>query len=396
MPESVVLEKETVVVERPKMLKQAKDSLLKDYDVSFAINSEVLINVLKFIEDINTDVLFKFYEDRIFVHQKSPDNIQYAEVEISSSDVLDYKPGINGDPNRKDIKSIIEGVDGKFKPALIDIKGTLDEVETFSTKDSVIIVRIDTYFYKRIEFHCSNNVVIWAQLVDPSGALKAIEKLPETVRRVRNNPDIKKAIAIIEPSTFSTICNIGGKDKKRDLDKRAFIELDRSDGLFITSGDKLKGRLFMLRPTDVNAQLTDYGGGFTGGGMGDVGSGEEGYKGVGGEVGMEEFGEFSDDFGSPTEFAPSKEDLEEKRKKGEKKRTEPKGQVDQLLGIEVDAAQHVYLEKDYIIPFTKLKGLSPIVVEIRTDKPVVLEQKPYNGLRAMLTIAPRIESDEDK
>lgn len=377
---------DNMAVERPKMLKQAKESVLKEWDISFSINGEVLVNVLSYLVEINTDVMFKFYKDKIFMHQKSPDNVQYAEVEISSSDVLDYNPGIDGDPNRKDAKVVIDGTDGKFKPVLVDIKGTLGEIETFSTKDSIITVKIDSCYYKRVEFHCSQNVIIWAQLMDPSGVLKTIDRLPEVVKKVRNNPDIKKATVIIEPATFATICNVGGKDKKRDIDKRAFIELDRTDGLVVTSGDKLKGRIFGLRPTDVSTQIGDYGTG-----------------GIEGDKGFEEFvaqdleaEDLEEDLGGPADFAPGKEDFGKDKKKAEKKRPENKGQLDQLLGIDVDVPQYVYLEKDFIVPFTKLKGLSPIVIEVRTDKPVVLEQKPYNGIVAILTIAPRIESEEDK
>ena len=70
--------------------------------------------------------------------------------------------------------------------------------------------------------------------------------------------------------------------------------------------------------------------------------------------------------------------------------------LDQLLGMDVDSTQYIYLAKEYIMPFTKLKGLAPIIIEVRTDKPIFLEQKPFGGIKAVLTIAPRIESEDDK
>lgn len=361
-----------------KALKQARDQVIKEYDVSFGINGEVLANIFGFVNDINTDIPMKFYKDRIFIHLKSPDNIQYAEVEISSSDVLDYKPGLEGDPNRKDAKIIVKGSDGDYKPILIDIKGTLDEITSFAQKDDIIIVRVDTFYYKRIEFHCPGNVVIWAQLVDPTTVMKSIEKLPEIIRRVRNDPNIKKASAIIEPATFARICAIGGKGgKKRDIDERIFIELDKEDGLYITSGDKLKGRFFELRPMGIGMDSS--------GGVPDQVYNAElmDIEGMGEIEGMEEFG-----------YAPRADSGNKDRP--ERKRTDQKTQLDQLLGIEVDSTQYVYLSKEFIMPFTKLKGLSPIVLEVRTDKPIVLEQKPYNGIKALLTVAPRIESEDDK
>jgi hypothetical protein len=183
--------------------------LLKEWDISFAINGETLINILKFCMEISTEVPIKFYKDRIFIHLKSPDSVQYAEIEINSNDVLDYDAGINGDPNRKGSDSIVKGgMFGDYKPVLIDIKGTIDEIESFAQKDDVVIIRIDTFYRRKIEFHCSDNVVIWAQLVDPSIVMKSIEKLPEIIRNVRNNPDVKKESVIIEPATFARICAI--------------------------------------------------------------------------------------------------------------------------------------------------------------------------------------------
>ena len=362
-----------------KALKQARNQVLKEYDVSFGINGEVLANILGFVTDINTDIPMKFYKDKIFIHLKSPDNIQYAEIEISSSDVLDYKPGLEGDPERKDAKMVVKGSDGDYKPVLIDTKGTLEEITSFAQKDDIIVIRIDTFYYKRIEFHCPGNVVIWAQLVDPTIVMKSIEKLPEIIRRVRNDPKIAKASAIIEPATFARICAIGGKgEKKRDIDQRIFIELDKKDGLYITSGDKLKGRFFELRPMGIDMDSSDI---------------EVPDKIYNAELmnieGMEEL-ERTEEFGYAPRIDSSNKD------KPEKKRSDQRTQLDQLLGFEVDSTEYVYLSKEYMIPFTKLKGLSPIVIEVRTDKPIVLEQKPYNGIKALLTVAPRIENEEDK
>lgn len=390
-----------------KTLRQAKDSLLKEWDVSFGINGEVLINILSFMSDINAEIPIKFYPDHMFMHQKSSDNVQYAEVEISSQDVMDYKPGLDGDPNRKDAKSIFKHPDGDFKGILIDVKGTVEEITSFAQKDDIISVRIDTTYYKRIEFHCPGNVVIWAQLLEPTALLKSLEKLPDIIRKVRNDPNIKKASVIIEPQTFSRICNIGGKGKKRDIDERVFIELDKKDGLFISSGDRLKGRIFALKPVDIVSQLGDYGGSFDNvniqegeyegdimGGMEEVGMSEVGASGIDVDGGIEGMADSTDEI---PDFAPSSFVPEEKEeKKFDKKKPENRAQVDQVLGMEIDSTQFIYMQQEFLGPFSKLKGLSPISIEVRTDKPIIIEQKPFNGIKALLTIAPRIENEEDK
>ncbi len=412
-------------VDKLKTLMAAKNSILKEWDVSFGINGEMLINVLSFISGINPEIPMKFYEDKIFMHQKSSDSIQYAELEISSGDILDYKVGLTGDPHRKDAKSVMKDINGMdFKGILIDTKGTIEEIQSFSQKDDIVTVRVDTTYYKRIEFHCPGNVVIWAQLLEPTALIKSLEKLPDIIRKVRNNPDIKKASVIIEPATFNRICNIGGSVKKRDIDQRVFIELDKQDGLFISSGDRLKGRIFALKPVDIVDQLGGYSGevggefdsvnmtegeygndtimGMEEVGSSDVGGADVGSVDIGGDIGSTDIvGEMTDSTvpDDVPDFAPSSfvvEEKETKAKKPDRKGPENRAQVDQVLGMEVDSSQYIYMQQEFLGAFSKLKGLSPISIEVRTDKPIILEQRPYNGVKALLTIAPRIENEEDK
>lgn len=333
-----------------KLLKDARYKTLKEWDISFAINGEMLINILNFVADVNTDIPMKFYKDNISIRLKSPDNVQYSEIDIISSDILDYMPNLDNIENKK---NIIKSSDGDYKIILLDIKGTIDELEECVQRDNIVEIRIDTVKYKRIEFHCPGNIVIWSQLLDPTAVSRGVENLSEIVKRVRNDPNVKKSVAIIEPGTFIKICNLGGKGKKRDIDERIFVELDKKDGLYISSGDNLKGRFFELKPIDLRAGSGDY---------------------------VDAFSDFGD-------FGNGNDSGNEREKKSNKIQT------DHLLGIEGDIAQFVYFNKEYLIPFTKLKGLSPISVEIRTEKPIVIEQKPFNSVRAMLTVAPRVEEE---
>jgi hypothetical protein len=50
---------------------------------------------------------------------------------------------------------------------------------------------------------------------------------------------------------------------------------------------------------------------------------------------------------------------------------------------------------DYILPFLKLKGLSPITIEIRTDKPIVFEQKIVGTSKVVFTVAARVECENE-
>lgn len=394
-----------------KAFKSLRDSILKKWDVSFEINGEVLKSILDYLVDINSEIPFKFYKEKIFIHQKSVDNIQYTEVEISANDVLDYSHDIPDDNESKaKIKSIVRAPEGSsegdYKIILVDMKGTLEELEPYIQKEGTIKIRIDTIYDKKIEFHCPNSIIIWARLMDPGSAtgIKDLAKMPAIISKVRNDPNIKKAQVILEPSTFTNICNLGGKGKKRDIDERIFIELNKQDGMMISSGDQLKGRLFELKAMGSFNQS-----GGPGGGSGNF-EDMEGMSEAPGDIpeelnGLEEVptgdpfeqtGISEDGYAIPGGFGDNKSKDKKNRERTEKKKPDAKGQIDQLLGLEADVPQYVYLQKEYVIPFTKLKGLSPIIIEVRTDKPVVIDQKPYNGISAMLTIAPRIENEDDK
>ena len=95
---------------------------------------------------------------------------------------------------------------------------------------------------------------------------------------------------------------------------------------------------------------------------------------------------------APSSFVPEKKEED----RPEKKRTDNRAQVDQVLGMEIDSTQFIYMQQEFLQPFSKLKGLSPISIEVRTDRPIIIEQRPYNGVNALLTIAPRIESEDDR
>lgn len=402
-----------------KVFRSLRDSVLKKWDVSFEINGEVLKSVLDYLVDINFEIPFKFYNDKIFIHQKSVDNIQYTEIEINANDVLDYNHSIPDDAESKSkIKSLVRAPDGSaegdYKIILLDMKGTLEELDPYIQKEGTIKIRIDTIYDKKIEFHCPNNVIIWSRLMDPGSAtgIKDLARMPAIVSRVRNDPNIKKAQVILEPSTFANICNLGGKGKKRDIDERIFIELNKQDGMMISSGDQLRGRLFELKAmgsfnppgsmegTEGMENTADTGMMENMEGMGDVPGDipEElaGLEEVPTGDPFEQTGINEEGYAIPGGFGDNKSKDKRKKEGTERKKPDAKGQIDQLLGLEADVPQYVYLQKEYVIPFTKLKGLSPIIIEVRTDKPVVIDQKPYNGISAMLTIAPRIENEDDK
>ena len=50
----------------------------------------------------------------------------------------------------------------------------------------------------------------------------------------------------------------------------------------------------------------------------------------------------------------------------------------------------------FLAPILKLNGISPIVIEMRKERPIVLIQRPYTDMEVLLTVAPRVEAEDDR
>jgi hypothetical protein len=97
------------------------------------------------------------------------------------------------------------------------------------------------------------------------------------------------------------------------------------------------------------------------------------------------------------------DDLEEQNKKDKKRSSKKKDEenlmddaiTNDLTSAEVTSKTQLWLEIPFLAPILKLNGLAPILIEMRNGKPLVIIQKPYNDMSVLLTVAPRIETDDD-
>ena len=339
------------------LMKQQKDCLLKEWDISFIINGEVLVNVLNFMYEVNHEIHIKFYADKALLLQKSSDNIQFATVEIHYGEFVEYIPNLKEE----------------FKGILIDMNGTIEELISYASKDDAIEIRIDTVNSQMIEFHCFANLVIWTFLKDPEEVIRNTSRTLELIEKARNNPDIGKASIHIEPSTLVRICALKGHKSRHDKTKindQMLIEVGDIDGLNISYGTIDKGKILNVKPAFLplqgNESKEDYGDGNLE--EIDVGNLEE-----------IDVGNLEED------HIDYIEDSKPKAKPSE-----------MVYKIVADSPQNVVVERNFLTPFLKLKGLRTINIEIRTNKPIVIIQEPFNKVYAMLTVAPRIENEEIK
>lgn len=408
-----------------------RKQLLKDWDIDFVINGEVLVNILGFCEKINTDMPFIFLEDRIYIQLKSSDNIQVTEVFIKMKENGDqYVTGLtalpsdpkvisdsvltildpsvvhtiekeeeeeevdpnsfdneddsyNGNKSSEDEKSPvtfvssvdygkpqIQSITGECKCIFVDMKRVVFELKKHAEKDDIIKVRIDTKVKRRIEFHCPNAVIAAHFIKVTDNHMESIYRLHNTIARVRLNENLEVATAIIENDAFNKMV-FSGTSKYRDVDVRVFITIDPDVGLTVSYGDKLKSRIFEISRFEGKTMLVeDY---------------------------------IRNEFASETKKKKDKklEELELKhgqtRKHGQtilEDTLKENKQWKYALALTANIPQTIMIDMKFIFPFV-FKDVRPIRIEIRNDKPIVIHRFPYNGVDIMFTVAPRIE-DEDE
>jgi hypothetical protein len=340
--------------------RKEKFQLLKEWDISFKINAEVFGNILRFFygnqDGYKTDIKSKdsikqvpilFYANRVCINQKSDDNVRFAHVTIDSKDLMDYDPSLEKEKEKeknKGSRCLFKGLEEDFKGVIVDLKITLDELIFFEAKDDFVEVRINT-IRGRIEFHLQGNVVVWATLVRCKQE-DFLEHLPGIIKRVRST--IKATVVVMELFTFTRLCKLGGyykfkvasnRREARKEDERILIAVDEKEGLTATSGDKVLGRFLTVQNPEA----------------------------------------YIDDMLNM--------DLEEWFMQGN----------DKILTMEADPNNlYIYIKQEFMLPFLRLDSdnVTPITLEIRHAKPLVIEQFPFSGIRAILSIAPRIEFGE--
>lgn len=360
--------------------KNIDNTTLDKWDVEFTINQEILYNILNYISDINTDFIIKFYKNRIFIQLKSPDNIQYTEINIASNALGEYKPGLEGyknlhyDPIFDDdnIGKVIENAKGdEYKAVIVDFKGIMTNIKFVIEKDDFVVIRIDTLDTGTgiMEMIFPGGIKFWTQTIyciQKHTIKKSLEKLPYIIKRGRIDPKIHSAKVKLEPKTFAKMCaTFRFTGKARDIDKRIYIKLGKQ-GLDIISGDKLVGRLFQVK--NIDDSITDT---------------------------LENI-DLANEEDIDNAIIKMENELNTHGKEKKKGKTEKIGAVlDLLYDLVVDSDQIVYIVSDYILPFLRLKGLTPIILEIRGDKPIVLQQTLCPGIDILLSVAPRIESEND-
>lgn len=286
-------------------------------EISFTMEAGRLSNIFGYLGDINNEIPMIFLEDRIAIRQKSVDNVQYTEIEIGEKDLVKYNPGLIHRNILVDIGKV--ALDQINSMCSIATRETMDDMDRDSIrKQHSVDIKIRSN--KKIEFHCPGNVIVWANLIDNEQYTKSIfehiNKMPEIIKKVRSNLDIKKSLVTMDRGTFDRLCNTDNCNT--EYCNRTFtVKIDKKEGLVLVSKTTDGFYELILRPKCLSVECQE------------------------------------------------------------------------------DNKDTVNIDKYYIDPFGILNCDSPITIEVRKDKPIVLERKLGEHTIAMLTVAPRIE-DETK
>jgi hypothetical protein len=410
---------------------------LKQYDIEFLIGPEMLKNIFEYMVSFRNEVYFKCFRDKIFMQVRSSDNTQYSDITISKDGVQEYNANIPEDIESRyekltneekvryrNISVTGEGAHKRVLLNMIDKNPTtpLQELTNFMGK-GLIRVRIDTLVEKKIEFIMQRGLYVWLRLMDPnSEEAKMVENMPNVINKIRNNPDVSKAVMTMEPGLFKKLVFLGGKpSKESNSHTRAMIRVDDSHGMIAASGDTMRGRILKLGVLGDSSSYNE---------TSDEDNKKEDNEFLDGEKESEDNYEDTDEFVPTVDikedmFAEEKEEIqfltasdiykpkdkkkdkvidfststskEDKKKKKSKKEEEiimDDAVSNDLSSVEVEMPQSMWLEMPFLAPLLKLGGLAPILIEMRPDRPMVVLQKPFPDTAVLLTIAPRVENDD--
>lgn len=280
----------------------------------FGIDLEVLSKTMGFLRGISNTIPMMFHKNGITIAAMDCNSIEYAKVEICSTDIVDYCLKYD-----KGLGVVID-----TKDIMLEELSEIICTESHDPYDprSTVIANVKL-FDDKIEFHCPGNVIVWANVIQDYGTriFRDIEQISDRINLARKDNSIKKSSIKLEQSSFDKICalNIHVHDNRmytrENIMKTVRIMVDK-DGLVLLSKSRYGSHELKTRLPDCT------------------------------EIDAQRINDNDSEF----------------------------------LGTTI--------ERERIIPFASLKGVSLITMEIRNEKPIILEQKISNGITAMLSVAP--------
>lgn len=403
---------------------------LTTWDVSFNINADILNRFLDFLEDIHPDLPLIFYKDKILIRQKSSDNISFVTIYIDIIDVMNYDPGL------EDI-----GIDHKL--AIIDATGLAGEISGFAKGADMVTVRIDTKRLKKCEFTCGEYRRHKVLLTVPDYFPK-LEITERTIKKNRENYAAKGCNMIVEPETFTKICAIGGKkggsDMMFEVSKQglliytsdedsesgsSFEILNESDGSHKDMGSMI-GVVDNIDYSDEDdSESYDTGNDYNDDvdniddkGIDDIKT-ETDIVSADSNVNTNNdiitdtgISEIDDAWNMPIQYTDKDRNVSnkgnKKKDKNKDKEQEREKEREKKMNANTNMARSKFLlfdmspsvdsinvgqKKDLISVMTKLKAQNPILIEIRYNSPLILEQTNSGLWRTTLTIASVLPED---
>ncbi|HEY9245285.1 MAG TPA: hypothetical protein VIO11_00410 [Candidatus Methanoperedens sp.] len=346
--------------------RRARRPIGDDWDVRFQMSGKLFSEILSFLIEIESDVPFKFYKERIFINMAPYKKSLYTEVEIKKDllDSYDIKWGKNGDNKR----------DGdKYKLVIIDLKSMVKEIAKFVKDKKKITIKIDSLITMRAEFIIEDSKMIeelnvWRTLINPKDFNeKRVLELNQKISDLRNGGN--KAELILPHEIFERICTL--KKKKRYIDIILLFYVNK-EGMIMYSGNIVdKGRMLQVLPVDLHV------------------------------TSIEEYAKVKAQEERKMQYLQESK-VVNTGKEGDgrsyKKRdiSEPfYVEGNELLALTVEGEQYIEINVKNLAVFTKIKMNDHIIMEIITDHFIYLENH-YEGVKFVLVIKAEKEKVEKK
>lgn len=422
---------------------------LEAWDISFSMNVDVLSRFLSFLSEVNTDIPITFYRDRIVIRQKSSDSVSFTEIEIEVSDVMNYNPELPEGKNAKDSDHKLILIDGgeladeissyaKGEDLIhikIDMK-KLKKVEfscnEFKTWVPLLVI---PDFVNKLDFTAKkirenrNNLAFKgvSMILEPDsftkicalgGKKKDIEIVLEASKKgllvYTSSKDSGRSFTIdYEPDIVGDFNSSSLSDtysnETNKLTGKIVGNDDGNDAGDSDSYDEFNDEDFSDREIDTSE--------FDSSDNEIINSNNETVNTISETLNENEnssehidTGIFNEDnvdtsWGIPIQKTTDKDnksnkkigsdkDKEEKEEKNST-RTNVRAAKSKFLSFEINGDKIITstMKKEFICVLSKLKAQNPVLIEMRNNAPLIIEQNNSGMWKVMLTIAPIIEDE---
>lgn len=329
-----------------------KGQPLENWDISFFMNGEVLVNILSYVNMLDYEIPTFFYKDKIRIQCIDTTKVSYTRIDIPNDNLLEYKICDKNDEKPNDDVPLSVIIDGRI----------ISEIAPFVGKDNYVEVKIDTKHRRSIQLTVLGLTVITRLIAEQKnkGGIERFNKMDSIIKSFETVPG--KVSYVVGTQVLNNICNLGATKSDKKGGNHITVS-SNGQVLTVTSSSDLTDRILKV---DQSVEYQE------------MNKGSDMSEGITEEDNVD--GEFDNTTDETIEDFPGLEDTVL--------------QVTTESDVQQEVETSVMLDRDYLEPLLKLKGLGALILELIRDRPLQVHYTPYNNIKVFLMVSPRLETDD--